>query len=387
MTITQDQFKVTKANAGAVWSATAAYSLQDDPRYAELERKLGVNAAKSIAITSAGNFWNADIAFSSDRLRDTDVSLDDSRATAARLSVYNAVDAVARDRGIGPDAIGRIADSFYAQLSNFQRASLGNNPGGIPGQADLSAEIVREVNKATAKTDTVGLLLDAGAKALAVGLSAIRMGDAMQDRNSSGSRYDQMPSSATTSGTSYYNTPAGMNEMRQLAVSSGVPWVANNPELLRLGPQAIKDIAQTGITQKNFQDLRDAGMTTKKAANFVGAVNDMNLPTKKDNQDITDNYAKVYKNADDTNKTRLDNSIQDYRDAVKQHKGDPDHPAVRKALKKIVDNAKDSAAKTPDRDDDNAAKKIADDLVKAGKIGTEVDARVSTKTDNLVDGI
>jgi hypothetical protein len=69
----------------------------------------------------------------------------------------------------------------------------------------------------------------------------------------SSARFDEM---GTASGTgTYWSTPMGLSDMRALALSQGLGWAANVPDLLRLGPTAIQALADVKLKQESYEHL------------------------------------------------------------------------------------------------------------------------------------
>ncbi len=71
-------------------------------------------------------------------------------------------------------------------------------------------------------------------------LSSMRSGD-------NSARYDQV---GDTLSRGDWSSPSGQTYMRGYAIQHGLPWAANNPDLLRLGPTAIDSIAQAHLRQR-----------------------------------------------------------------------------------------------------------------------------------------
>jgi len=67
----------------------------------------------------------------------------------------------------------------------------------------------------------------------------------------SGARFDAI---IDRSSAAYWITPAGMAETRAYA-SQHLPWAVNDPDLLRLGPSAIKALADVHLKKENYERL------------------------------------------------------------------------------------------------------------------------------------
>jgi hypothetical protein len=94
------------------------------------------------------------------------------------------------------------------------------------------------------------------------------------DPDKSSAAFDGI-ASMSSSGLSRYDTPAGQAEMRNYAMEQGLHWAADKPELLRLGPAAIKTFADMKFERESYRALReDAGTSPKKIHEFVAAARD-----------------------------------------------------------------------------------------------------------------
>lgn len=61
-----------------------------------------------------------------------------------------------------------------------------------------------------------------------------------------------------------WSSPAGQSYMRDFAIQHGVPWAANNPDILRLGPSAITAMADVQLKQETFQRMTKEGQFKAK---------------------------------------------------------------------------------------------------------------------------
>lgn len=87
-------------------------------------------------------------------------------------------------------------------------------------------------------------------------------GEGGSERLASGARFDGVNAG---SGAAYWGSPAGLAQMRELAVKSGVGWMASNEGLLKLGPEAVKAVAQAHLKEGGYKILKgDLHMNDKE---------------------------------------------------------------------------------------------------------------------------
>lgn len=129
------------------------------------------------------------------------------------------------------------------------------------GESEAQRASQREENKEKQFAGT-GVALDALGRKIStdvLGIAGGRGGD--RGVKETGARFD---GAGGVKDGAYWGTASGLSEMRALAINSGVPWAANNPDLLRLGPTAIAAIAAVNLQQQSYQRLtKDAGFKAK----------------------------------------------------------------------------------------------------------------------------
>lgn len=87
-------------------------------------------------------------------------------------------------------------------------------------------------------------------------------GEGSGEKLASGARFDGVNAG---SGAAYWGSPAGLAQMRELAVKSGVGWMASNEGLLKLGPEAVKAVAQAHLKEGGYKILKgDLHMNDKE---------------------------------------------------------------------------------------------------------------------------
>lgn len=85
------------------------------------------------------------------------------------------------------------------------------------------------------------------------------------------SRFDRLDSSSANGD---WTSPAGQAQMRDLAIQKGIPWAANNRELLQLGPAAIESIAQANLNRETYSRLtNDASFSAKNVVTITDYAN------------------------------------------------------------------------------------------------------------------
>jgi hypothetical protein len=81
----------------------------------------------------------------------------------------------------------------------------------------------------------------------------------------------EAPASSARYGPAFWGSPKGQEQMAAYARDRGVGWLANNPEVLRLGPAAIETFAKAQLTgeegKKRYDGLRSVGFSARDAFN------------------------------------------------------------------------------------------------------------------------
>jgi hypothetical protein len=110
-------------------------------------------------------------------------------------------------------------------------------------------------------------------------LSSMRSGD-------NSARYDQVGDTASRGD---WSSPSGQTYMRGYAIQHGLPWAANNADLLRLGPTAIDSIAQAHLRSEIYSGLNQtAGFTAKNVVTMTDYANRTATDANKLGKAITD---------------------------------------------------------------------------------------------------
>jgi len=120
-----------------------------------------------------------------------------------------------------------------------------------------------------------------------------------------------------------------MAEMRKFAMKEGVPWVGNNPDLLRLGPAAIETIAETKLTQESFQRLKtEAEFKAKDVVNLARFARDRKLDANQLSGEVVDTGKALEPGNDPESRRRRGEFFGKIRDYF----ANPRDPRARRAL-------------------------------------------------------
>ena len=151
-----------------------------------------------------------------------------------------------------------------------------------------------------------------------------------------GARFDSMTENNN------WGTPAGMAEMRKFAVKEGVAWVANNPDLLRLGPSAIKIIAETKLSQESFQRLKtEAEFKAKDVVNLARFARDRKLDANQLSSEVIET-GKVLAPGDDPNAVR---HRREFFGKLRDYFANPQSQEARQALQEYGEQFADDPEK------------------------------------------
>jgi hypothetical protein len=166
-------------------------------------------------------------------------------------------------------------------------------------------------------------------------------GGAKAGSDPSSARYDGMALGAKGD----WSSPAGQAYMRDYAMQQGLPWAANNPELLRLGPAAIKVLADVHLSQQTYDGLtkeaafraKDVVTVAKFAKETNTDPNDLGNTLKQNNRALaTDENGKVDQKV-----------LESLRDAQTEYMAAPNKPGAKEKLLKTFKSYMDKPAKKP----------------------------------------
>jgi len=112
--------------------------------------------------------------------------------------------------------------------------------------------------------------------------------------------------------------------MRDYAHSCGVGWMANHPDLLRLGPGAIETLARTRFRQETYRSLREAGFEARDALGIARFAERTGQDANRVGQDIA-NSIRIFASGD-PNQERL------WREMLRNYYTNPEDAGAREQL-------------------------------------------------------
>lgn len=157
------------------------------------------------------------------------------------------------------------------------------------------------------------------------------IGHAWSDRggsDGSSADYDTLSGSSTD-----WASPAGQSRMRDHAHRCGVGWMANNPELLRLGPAAIELFARTNFERQSYEQLRAAGFEPRDAVNIARYAEGRGLDANE--------LARQTARAPGLFSGGNAHVEQEWRTHLRNHFANPDAPESRTWLRENLRNMRD----------------------------------------------
>lgn len=193
-------------------------------------------------------------------------------------------------------------------------------------------------------------------------------GHAGSNRSSSAS-YDSISSSGANSD---WNTPAGQDYMRHYAIEQGLSWAANIPDLLRLGPSAIRALADVNLNQESYQKLKDnAAFAAKDVVSFARFAKKKKI----DANAGSDAISKVGEGLREEEKAKLRNGIVPYFER-------PDDKDAQERAHKAFEGVRHDH---PEKGEaiDNAEKALRLKAEKTIKVEKKAEEKVTVRNDSL----
>lgn len=238
-------------------------------------------------------------------------------------------------RGMSPEDLRGISPSS-AVLKTITDASLAAVPVADPRtQAALIA--------ATANDPATGT--ESGS---ALSARMLRMDIERAERAASSNRYEGMSGSDRLSQGDLQNIAAA----RSLARDLGMSWAANNQELLRLGPSAIKTLHEAGVQRERFERMTGGrvGFRAGTAVDIAAFAKRHNLTPEQTNglYDRINNGVETISGGNRAIQRELD-------EATRRYVTTPDSPESRRAL----EDAYRRHADTPEK------RRAAEDVTRA----------------------
>lgn len=168
-----------------------------------------------------------------------------------------------------------------------------------------------------------------------------------------------------------------IEQARYEAFRLGMPWAANNPELLKLGPGAIKTLHDAGVQKERFERMTGdkVGFRASTAVAIAAYAKKHNLTPEQTNAlyDKINNGVEIISGGDKAIQRELD-------EATRKFVSGPDTPEARKALEESYKKH----ATTPE------AQRAAEDVTKALVAPTQREAAAivkATATEKLEDDL
>lgn len=282
------------------------------PRYPEFERRMGPEGARRLLIESGIGVLSDRFAQDNPATRPSETTLAD-----AHIKTFNALQSLFHAHGVD-----RTAESLGALTAKvFGRMDKGQQVRVAAGDAGTVAAVVSSVlhgsPQALAKRQSELAEPDGAARhrghrgrlhgALGHGAFArdrfghIQHGGGEQrsaSGNGGGERYGALPGN---NGITYGAERYSFAQMAQYASAQGVPWAVHSPELMRLGPAAIKTIADAGIKQPTYKALtNEAKFKAKDVVNLAHLAKD----TGQNATDLSNDTVKTFKKVEPTERGR-----------------------------------------------------------------------------------
>lgn len=156
--------------------------------------------------------------------------------------------------------LGSAIDRILSSMTQDERAAVATG-GALPPRVqgivdDVAATQVRKSQLAQAQNATA-------ADGVLVGATALTT------NRLSGARFDKLENNEKVD----WSSDAGMSRTRTLTAQLGMPWAANNPDLLRLGPEAIKALADVHFQKASYDRLIAVGFLACRGRNHCSQCN------------------------------------------------------------------------------------------------------------------
>lgn len=166
----------------------------------------------------------------------------------------------------------------------------------------------------------------------------LRLDFERENRAASSNRYEGMGGNERLSQADLQNVAAA----RSLARDLGMPWVANNPELLRLGPTAIKTLHEAGVQRERFERMTGdkVGFRAATAVDIAAFAKRHNLSPEQTNQlfDRVSDGVQVISGGNRAIQRELD-------EATRQFVTDPQAPNAKERLEAAYNRHADTPEK------------------------------------------
>jgi hypothetical protein len=241
----------------------------------------------------------------------------------------------------------KTQDIPFKQMSNMTPGSgqLGTSAAeGVTLLLGSLTPMQREAMKAGVNPLDPGAVLkfaDALQRLAASGQAAAARAGGNADGGTSGARFDSMDA-AVAKGD--WGSPAGLRYMSNYATEHGLPWAANNPELLKLGPAAIQAIADVHLTKHSYDRLTGEAEFKPK---HVAILARYAKKKHKDANDLSDAIADAVHGMEPGTTPEAKRRREELRDGITNFMANPDDAAATKGLNKTLEPYDKDPAKAP----------------------------------------
>ncbi len=284
------------------------------------------------------------------------------------------------DMALASTIAGQVLPSVIKQFAGMAPEQLSSQPAFrsmlqlyiAPGSADERIAAQKRLQAANVTSADFAAASRAADTGLASPLLGRRGADGTE-RAASGARYDGMGGERLS--------PVDLQNMasaRSAAISLGMPWALNNPELLKLGAGAIKTLHEAGVQKERCERMvgDKVGFRAATAVDIAAFAKKHNLTPEQTNAlfDKISNGVEIISGGNKAIQRELD-------EATRKYVTGPDTPEARKALedtyKKHADTPeKREAAETTTKALQAAAQQAQADVAARDEKVVKADAKV-----------
>lgn len=235
------------------------------------------------------------------------------------------------DMALASTIAGQVLPSVIKQFAGMAPEQLSSQPAFrsmlqlyiAPGSTDERIAAQKRLQAANVTSADFAAAIRAADAGLGSTLLGRRGADGTE-RAASGARYDGM-GGERLSPTDLQN----MASARSAAISLGMPWALNNPELLKLGAGAIKTLHEAGVQKERFERMvgDKVGFRAATAVDIAAFAKKHNLTPEQTNAlfDKISNGVEIISGGNKAIQRELD-------EATRKYVTGPDTPEARKAL-------------------------------------------------------
>jgi hypothetical protein len=139
-------------------------------------------------------------------------------------------------------------------------------------------------------------------------------------------------------------------DMMLFAQAQGLGWAQNRPELMSLGKDALRTIAEAKLTEQQYQNYRDIGLNDKESVGVLKILNKNEIDArkfgdhaKKIKQSLPPEEGKAFLEA--TKQLGRDGDLRAYRERIEPLKANPRVSHDVEALQKLTETTRKAEAK------------------------------------------